>query len=208
MELCLITQFTLSPTGKVISFNCKLCECRFNDPNAKEMHMKGRRHRLQYKKKVNPELVVEVKPSLRQRKLQEEKLRRQQVRARKWKVISCQQSVISVISFQLIIFLKPRYCLQMTIFVSAAWGDVAATGRRAPAGGGRAVVLGGTKKIWGGVWVFGLVQTVPQRPTWTPTHDASWDAEASIHAWNASYDGMPIWLLCFTKLLYTKGWII
>ncbi|XP_068230966.1 zinc finger RNA-binding protein isoform X4 [Palaemon carinicauda] len=64
--------------GKVVSFNCKLCECRFNDPNAKEMHMKGRRHRLQYKKKVNPELVVEVKPSLRQRKLQEEKLRRQQ----------------------------------------------------------------------------------------------------------------------------------
>lgn len=38
--------------GKVISFNCKLCDCRFNDPNAKEMHMKGRRHRLQYKKKV------------------------------------------------------------------------------------------------------------------------------------------------------------
>ncbi|EEC11185.1 zinc finger protein, putative [Ixodes scapularis] len=35
--------------GKVISFQCKLCECRFNDPNAKEMHMKGRRHRLQYK---------------------------------------------------------------------------------------------------------------------------------------------------------------
>lgn len=39
--------------GKVLSFNCKLCDCRFNDPNAKEMHMKGRRHRLQYKKKVN-----------------------------------------------------------------------------------------------------------------------------------------------------------
>lgn len=38
--------------GKVLSFNCKLCDCRFNDPNAKEMHMKGRRHRLQYKKKV------------------------------------------------------------------------------------------------------------------------------------------------------------
>ncbi|XP_047096715.1 zinc finger RNA-binding protein isoform X1 [Schistocerca piceifrons] len=71
--------------GKVISFNCKLCECRFNDPNAKEMHMKGRRHRLQYKKKVNPELVVDVKPSLRQRKLQEEKLRRQQLRAEYWR---------------------------------------------------------------------------------------------------------------------------
>ena len=26
--------------GKVVSFSCKLCECRFNDPNAKEMHMK------------------------------------------------------------------------------------------------------------------------------------------------------------------------
>ncbi|CAN8005237.1 unnamed protein product, partial [Ixodes hexagonus] len=63
--------------GKVISFQCKLCECRFNDPNAKEMHMKGRRHRLQFKKKVNPELVVDIKPSLRQRKLQEERLRRQ-----------------------------------------------------------------------------------------------------------------------------------
>ncbi|XP_069948555.1 zinc finger RNA-binding protein isoform X3 [Cherax quadricarinatus] len=71
--------------GKVISFNCKLCECRFNDPNAKEMHMKGRRHRLQYKKKVNPELVVEVKPSLRQRKVQEEKLRRQQLREEMWR---------------------------------------------------------------------------------------------------------------------------
>lgn len=32
--------------GKILSFNCKLCECKFNDPNAKEMHMKGRRHFL------------------------------------------------------------------------------------------------------------------------------------------------------------------
>lgn len=71
--------------GKVISFNCKLCECRFNDPNAKEMHMKGRRHRLQYKKKVDPELIVDVKPSLRQRKIQEEKLRRQQMRNEFWR---------------------------------------------------------------------------------------------------------------------------
>ena len=35
--------------NKVVSFHCKLCECKFNDPNAKLMHMKGRRHRLQYK---------------------------------------------------------------------------------------------------------------------------------------------------------------
>merc|ERR1711872_944072 len=61
-----------SDDGKVVSFSCKLCECRFNDPNAKEMHMKGRRHRLQYKKKVNPDLVVDIKPSLRQRKMEEE----------------------------------------------------------------------------------------------------------------------------------------
>lgn len=38
--------------GKVIRFHCKLCECSFNDPNAKEMHLKGRRHRLQYKVKM------------------------------------------------------------------------------------------------------------------------------------------------------------
>ncbi|XP_053972588.1 zinc finger RNA-binding protein isoform X2 [Hylaeus volcanicus] len=69
-----------SEDGKIISFNCKLCECRFNDPNAKDMHMKGRRHRFAYKKKVNPDLVVDMKPSMKQRKLLEEKLRRQQMR--------------------------------------------------------------------------------------------------------------------------------
>ncbi|MGH0156114.1 UNVERIFIED_CONTAM: hypothetical protein FKN15_060804 [Acipenser sinensis] len=63
--------------GKVIRFHCKLCECSFNDPNAKDMHLKGRRHRLQYKKKVNPELPVEIKPSNRARKLQEGKMRKQ-----------------------------------------------------------------------------------------------------------------------------------
>ncbi|XP_041912452.1 zinc finger RNA-binding protein isoform X1 [Alosa sapidissima] len=67
--------------GKVIRFHCKLCECSFNDPNAKEMHLKGRRHRLQYKKKVNPELPVEIKPSNRARKLQEGKLRKQKQKA-------------------------------------------------------------------------------------------------------------------------------
>ncbi|XP_061883719.1 zinc finger RNA-binding protein isoform X1 [Entelurus aequoreus] len=63
--------------GKVIRFHCKLCECSFNDPNAKNMHLKGRRHRLQYKRKVNPELPVEIKPSNRARKLQETKLKKQ-----------------------------------------------------------------------------------------------------------------------------------
>ncbi|XP_023932605.1 zinc finger RNA-binding protein-like, partial [Lingula anatina] len=69
--------------GKTISFNCKLCECKFNDPNAKEMHMKGRRHRLQYKKKVDPKLEVDVKPSNRNfKKLQKEKMKFQQQRTR------------------------------------------------------------------------------------------------------------------------------
>lgn len=47
--------------GKLITFYCKLCDCKFNDPNAKNMHMKGRRHRTNYKKKVDPNLVVEVR---------------------------------------------------------------------------------------------------------------------------------------------------
>ena len=61
---------------KSITFYCKLCDCRFNDPNAKEMHLKGRRHRLQFKKKVDPNLIVDIKPSLKQRKIQETKDRR------------------------------------------------------------------------------------------------------------------------------------
>ena len=47
--------------GKILSFYCKLCECQFNDPNAKDMHTKGRRHRLAYKKKVDPSLKVDIK---------------------------------------------------------------------------------------------------------------------------------------------------
>lgn len=56
--------------GKVTQFHCKLCDCKFNDPNAKEMHLKGRRHRLQYKKKVDPSLEVDIKPNLRGRRVQ------------------------------------------------------------------------------------------------------------------------------------------
>ncbi|SPP84644.1 zinc finger RNA-binding protein isoform X1 [Drosophila guanche] len=61
---------------KILSFNCKLCDCKFNDPNAKEMHMKGRRHRLQYKRKVQPDLVVDFKPTPRQRRLAEARAQR------------------------------------------------------------------------------------------------------------------------------------
>ncbi|KAH9492954.1 hypothetical protein Btru_023915 [Bulinus truncatus] len=71
--------------GKIVSFNCKLCDCKFNDPNAKEMHLKGRRHRLQFKKKVDPNLQVEVKPSIRVRKIQEDKMRRQAQKEEFWR---------------------------------------------------------------------------------------------------------------------------
>lgn len=70
--------------GKIVTFNCKLCDCKFNDPNAKEMHTKGRRHRLQYKKKVQPDLVVDVKPTLRQRKLAEREKQRQAMQEELW----------------------------------------------------------------------------------------------------------------------------
>ncbi|CAH8653596.1 unnamed protein product [Dicrocoelium dendriticum] len=50
-----------APGGMGVHFRCGLCECQFNNKEAKELHMRGRRHRLQYKKKVDPLLVVEPK---------------------------------------------------------------------------------------------------------------------------------------------------
>nr|XP_027206173.1 zinc finger RNA-binding protein-like [Dermatophagoides pteronyssinus] len=65
----------LNQNGKIISFTCTLCECRFNDLNAKNLHLKGRRHRLQYKKKVDPNLIVEfIKSDMI--KIENEKLER------------------------------------------------------------------------------------------------------------------------------------
>ncbi|XP_002153846.1 zinc finger RNA-binding protein isoform X1 [Hydra vulgaris] len=54
-----------SDLGKVIGFKCTLCDCRFNDVVAKTAHTKGRRHRLSYKKKVDPTLKVDVKGNVR-----------------------------------------------------------------------------------------------------------------------------------------------
>ncbi|KAK6029186.1 zinc finger, C2H2 type, partial [Ostertagia ostertagi] len=54
-------------TGKLLQYLCKLCDCKFSDPNAKEIHLKGRRHRLQYKMKVDPNLEVEVKQAANRR---------------------------------------------------------------------------------------------------------------------------------------------
>lgn len=35
--------------GKFVNYVCKLCDCKFSDKGAKDIHLKGRRHRLQYK---------------------------------------------------------------------------------------------------------------------------------------------------------------
>ncbi|XP_077463229.1 zinc finger RNA-binding protein [Stigmatopora argus] len=69
--------------GKVIWFRCKLCDCSLIVPNGKDMHLKGRRHRLQYKRKVDPELPVEIKPNSRTRKFQEINLNKQKVLLKK-----------------------------------------------------------------------------------------------------------------------------
>lgn len=45
---CVLSQVR-SDEGKVIRFRCRLCECNFNDRNARDMHLTGRRHRLQYR---------------------------------------------------------------------------------------------------------------------------------------------------------------
>ncbi|CAL8068341.1 unnamed protein product [Calicophoron daubneyi] len=47
--------------SKSTHYRCKLCECQFTNADAKEVHLRGRRHRVQYKKKVDPTLEVESK---------------------------------------------------------------------------------------------------------------------------------------------------
>ena len=68
MELLSYTQHRQKQNEQNGLFN-GLAIFQFNDPNAKIMHMKGRKHRQQYKKKVDPELKVDVKPSNRQKQL-------------------------------------------------------------------------------------------------------------------------------------------
>ncbi|XP_012878077.1 PREDICTED: zinc finger RNA-binding protein 2 [Dipodomys ordii] len=63
--------------GKLIRFRCKLCECNFNDLNAKDMHVTGRRHRLQYRRKVDPSLPIASGPNVRLQKALAEQLHRQ-----------------------------------------------------------------------------------------------------------------------------------
>ncbi|CAF1025333.1 unnamed protein product [Adineta ricciae] len=47
-------------TNTIKSYYCKLCNCTFNDANARDTHLKGKRHQLSYKKKVDPNLKIDV----------------------------------------------------------------------------------------------------------------------------------------------------
>jgi len=55
------------PALKRSIFYCGLCKCSFTDSNAKDMHLVGRRHRLEYKKKHDSTLKVDYPASKRQK---------------------------------------------------------------------------------------------------------------------------------------------
>lgn len=55
----LVIRAKKDPNQPQVIFKCTMCDCFFNDDNAKLMHCKGRRHRLNYKKEHDPTLVVD-----------------------------------------------------------------------------------------------------------------------------------------------------
>lgn len=59
------------PTFPHARFKCTMCDCFFNDDYAKKAHIKGRRHRLNYKKMYKPDLYVE--PTKQQKKVLEKR---------------------------------------------------------------------------------------------------------------------------------------
>ncbi|XP_021492527.1 zinc finger RNA-binding protein 2 [Meriones unguiculatus] len=66
-----------SDEGKAPRFRCQLCECSFNDRHARDLHLSGRRHRLQYRKKVDPKLPVAARPSGPMQRVLAKRLQRQ-----------------------------------------------------------------------------------------------------------------------------------
>ncbi|KAH8856212.1 Zinc finger RNA-binding protein [Schistosoma japonicum] len=52
----------ISSNNKSVSYRCKLCDCEFSNADARECHLRGRRHRSQYKKKVDPSFIVDPNP--------------------------------------------------------------------------------------------------------------------------------------------------
>ncbi len=55
----LVVSVSGDPKFPHASFKCGMCDCYFNDEYAKKAHVKGRRHRLNYKKMYQPDLYVE-----------------------------------------------------------------------------------------------------------------------------------------------------
>ena len=55
------------------TYKCTMCDCYFNDEYARKGHVKGRRHRLNYKKMYQPDLYVE--PTKQQKKEMEKRKR-------------------------------------------------------------------------------------------------------------------------------------
>ncbi|XP_060037955.1 zinc finger RNA-binding protein 2 isoform X2 [Erinaceus europaeus] len=69
--------------GRVLRLRCSLCACSFNDRHARDLHLRGRRHRLQYREKVDPELPLSGAPSARTCRRLDEQLRRQRRQKRR-----------------------------------------------------------------------------------------------------------------------------
>ena len=61
-------------------YKCVMCDCFFNDEYAKRMHVKGRRHRLNFKKTYQPDLYVE--PTKQQKRDQEKRRKSLELRRR------------------------------------------------------------------------------------------------------------------------------
>ena len=58
-------------TTKRTIFFCSMCNCSFMDATAKEFHIAGRRHRLEFKKKYDKTLKVDMPASKRQKMMQD-----------------------------------------------------------------------------------------------------------------------------------------
>ncbi|KAI6197586.1 hypothetical protein M3Y94_01242100 [Aphelenchoides besseyi] len=44
--------------GKKVAFWCKLCECQCGDQTSRDLHVRGRRHRISYRDKVDPTMEI------------------------------------------------------------------------------------------------------------------------------------------------------
>jgi zinc finger RNA-binding protein len=63
--------------NRTVTFSCKLCECKFSDSMGKVMHCKGRKHRVMYKKNVDPNFVLDIKSATSQHRELETMMRQE-----------------------------------------------------------------------------------------------------------------------------------